>query len=326
MRVKVVLGWIGALSADQRLVLEQLIEGELAAHQPSRTFEFHLASGAGRAWIANARHDRQALLIALLELRESGVWRVYLVDAARSRAIVRELPGETAGNSAALEAVASVVSSAVRALDEGLEIASQPIAEVMGEPAPAAPVPRRLPQRVARELRLAVGLAPALATFAKPAAVTFGAQASLRLVLPCSLLFGVSVIPNWPAHFRSEFGSFDVRRTQSALSLGAESAVGLWRFSVEAGWALELLQRRVLQADAGAAARANINLTRIGAELTASGRYQLSRRLALEFALGGAYFPQHISYTLAPATERVLASPWRATGSALFGLEVSLLQ
>jgi len=155
-RNAVVIGWAGPLDHEQAAALQSLIESELAGHQPDRIIGLYAVRGAAGVWIAGARRNPRALLVALLELRVSGAWRIYLVDAARNRAIVRDLPGEAAGNSAALESVASVVSSAVRALDEGLEIASRPLTEVVGVPArrtATRPHTNRCPRRSPRALR-----------------------------------------------------------------------------------------------------------------------------------------------------------------------------
>jgi hypothetical protein len=324
-RNAVVIGWTGPLALDQAAALQSLLASELAGHRPDRTIGLQTVRGAPEMWIANARRDPRALLVALLELRVSGAWRIYLVDAARNRAIVRDLPGEAAGNSAALESVASVVSSAVRALDEGLEIASRPLAEVVGGPAPEAQDHSRTDAPVVRRVRLGGSVATALSTFAVRSPLTLGLCMSLRLVLPSALLLRLSATPSWPASFQSEYGSFEVQRTQAELSLGVETVRGSWHLSVEGGPAFELLRRRALHAQPGASARDSSNLVRVGPALMLGARYQFSGRLALEMALTGAYFPQRVRYTLAPANESVLGSPWLMTGTARLGLEFSLL-
>lgn len=329
-RTKIVMGYVGDLTSERQAVLQHLLEGQLSALKPAKTLELRAGSSAIWTWLDAARREPQALLVVLLELREPDVWRVYLVDAARSRAIVRELPGEAAGNSAALESIVSVVSSAVRALDEGLEIASQPMAEVMGNPLPVAsgstvpPQPKRLPSEP--PVQLTLGLGTALSTFAERAPLTVGLSGSLRLVLPSGLSFRISALPNLPARFESEFGSFVVQRTQTAFSVGAEATRGAWQFSFDGGPALELLRRRIELPAPGARSSGNTNLVRTGALLTISSRYRVSKRFALALALGGAYFPQPIRYTLLPETDRVLASPWLVTGSVQLGLEFWLLR
>ena len=323
------LGWLGALKPEQSVALRHLLEGELAGLKPARSLELHPASGAIGAWLDTARREPRTLLVALLEVQDSGTWRLYLVDTARARAIVRELPGEALGNSAALETVVSVVSSAVRALDEGLEIASLPVADVMGEPHLAAPdsvptVRQRVPPSV-QEMQLLGSVDGALSTFAPAAPVTLGVRASVRVQFPSGLLLRVSVLPNWPAHFASDVGSFEIQRTQAALAVGAHATRGPWQISGDIGPALEILRRRVLETQPEALSSSSTTLTRTGVELTLATRYRLSPRLALRLAVSGAYFPTQISYTLRPATERVLASPWRATGSVQLGLDFWLL-
>jgi hypothetical protein len=216
------------------------------------------------------------------------------------------------------------VSSAVRALDEGLEIASRPLAEVVGGTPAVAQARSRTDTPVVRHARLSGSVATALSTFATPSTFTLGLYASLRLVLPSLLLLRLSATPNLPAHFQSEFGNFEVQRTQAELSLGAETVRGSWHLSIEGGPALELLRRRALHAQPGATARDSGSAVRAGPALILGARYQLSRRLALEMALAGAYFPQRIRYTLAPANDRLLGSPWLTTGTARLGLEFSL--
>jgi hypothetical protein len=81
-----------------------------------------------------------------------------------------------------------------------------------------------------------------------------------------------------------------------------------------------------LHAQPGASARDNSNLVRVGPALMLGARYQFSRRLALEMALAGAYFPQRVRYTLAPPNDSVLVSPWLMTGTARLGLEFALLE
>jgi len=325
-RNAVVIGWAGPLDHEQAAALQSLIESELAGHQPDRIIGLLAVRGAAGVWIADARRNPRALLVALLELRVSGAWRIYLVDAARNRAIVRDLPGEAAGNSAALESVASVVSSAVRALDEGLEIASRPLTEFVGVPAPGAQDHTRTDAPVVRRARLGGSVATALSTFAVRSPLTLGLCMSLRLGLPSSLLLRLSATPSWPASFQSEYGSFEVQRTQAELSLGVETMRGSWRLSVEGGPAFELLRRRASHAQPGASARDSSNLVRVGPALILGVRYQFSRRLALEMALAGAYFPQRVRYTLVPANESVLGSPWLMTGTARLGLEFVLLE
>jgi hypothetical protein len=324
-RTAVVLGLAGPLDPEGAAALRDLIESDLSGHEPNREITLRRASGAAWVWIASARRDPRALLIGLLELRASGVWRVYLVDAARGRAIVRELPGEAAGNSTALESVASVVSSAIRALDEGLEIGSRPVAEVVGGP-PIVPMAARRQAPSARQAHLDASLSTALSTFSAPSTFTLGLCTSLRLVLPSAFLLGLSVTPSWPTHFQSEFGDFEVQRTQAQLSVGAELRRGSWRLSAEGGPALELLRRRSSRAQPGAHTLESASLSRAGPQLIVGARYQLSKRLALAMALAGAYFPQRIRYTLIPESHRTLASPWAASGMALLGLEFSLVQ
>jgi hypothetical protein len=138
-------------------------------------------------------------------------------------------------------------------------------------------------------------------------------------------LFRVSLLPTWPARFQSEFGNFEVQRTRGELSVGAELSQGAWQFSFDAGPAVELLRRRALSAEPGARSSGNTNLTRLGGELTLTAGLRVSKRFGLELALGGGYFPEQIRYTLSPATDRVLASPWLASASAQLGLDFWLL-
>jgi hypothetical protein len=324
-RSTILMGFVGALLPEQRAELQQLLEGELSRLEPRRALAVTELGAAARHWLASARQDPRAFLIVLLDSHEAGNWRLFLIDAARDRAIARQLPSEAAGNSAALETVVSVVSSAVRALDEGLEIASRPTAEVTGEPAPAAALPRESPSTRMVEMdhpgHLALGLGSALSTLEHQAPLTPGLYASAGLVSASGLSLRATVLRTWPARFESEFGVFELQRTRGALAVGAGVTESAWQFSIEAGPAFELLQRRVREAGPGARSSDDSNFMRLGGALSLSTRYGISKRFALALTFDGAYFPQQVRYTLLPEADRVLAAPWRATFTVQLGLE-----
>lgn len=324
-RPRVLIGVMGSLQATQQTDLTQLVAAELARDGSQQQRQLELRALTDQSALAAMQREAGVLLVVLLDVRAASLWKLYLVDAARSRAISREMPGESRGNLAALEAVASVISSAVRALDEGLEIASQPLAEVVdaSEPQPVSPPRSQSLQRHAA--RFSTSLAAAVASFEDSAVVTAGVWGSLRLPLPPPLMLRVSLAAHWPSELRSRFGSFALQRTQGALSLGISSEGDAWAFSFETGATLELLRRQVLSTSASANSTTNTALLRAGALAMLGSRYRLGRRWALEFGLGVAYFPRRVRYTLVPFGDQALASPWPVVGLSQLGLEFSWL-
>ena len=322
-RTRVLIGFLGSLQAAQQTDLTQLLAAELSRDGSERQRELELRAVSEQSAMADMQREAKVLLVVLLDVRAASPWKLYLVDAARSRAISREMPGESRGNLAALEAVASVISSAVRALDEGLEIASQPLADVVGASEPLPRLPLQMRDGTRRAARVSTSLAAALASFEDSAKVTAGVWSSLRLSLPAPLMLRLSLAAHWPAELQSPVGSFALQRTQGALSLGVGTERGSWAFSFETGPTLELLRRRVLTTGASATSTRNTALLRAGALAMLGGRYRLGTRWAFELGLGIAYFPRRVRYTLLPFGDAALASPWPVVGLSQLGLEFS---
>lgn len=143
------LVWVQLASPEaetQAENLEALLSFDL--ERLGMSAEIGIASGSLVTWLADARRDPEALLLVALDARRAERWRVLLVDAERSRAVLREIPGGVAADAAALEAVASIVTSAAAALGEGLEVGSRSIDEVVEEEVARE---RPIEEEVARE-------------------------------------------------------------------------------------------------------------------------------------------------------------------------------
>ena len=129
-RTSVVLGIVGLRADALRGSLVGLLRAELA--EMSLSLVERPPSRQLSTWASHAVRSEDTLLAILLDARSDQGWRVVVIDAARERAIVRDLPGGIEQDAASIEAVVSIAVSAAGALREGLEVASSPLEAVVG--------------------------------------------------------------------------------------------------------------------------------------------------------------------------------------------------
>jgi hypothetical protein len=311
--------------------LTRLLEPEMAHAQLSlNVSEQNMAL---RVWVDSERKDPHALLVAALDVQQSEGWRLVLVDAARGRAVIRDLPGGVARDRAALEAVGNMIASAAHALQEGLEVASRSVDDALSEPAspkdvapppvtsPPPPPPVRSPFRV----RGAAGFG--LASFERRAAVSYGISVELAALVE---QFGVqlTLARYGPQELTTTPGSFEIDRTAFSVAALARREWGALAGEVGIGAAGELLQRSATVANSAAPATPMVggsDLVRYGPLLELAGRLRVAPYLALSVGSGLSYFPQRISYLESDTTTRTtLASPWLVVAFGRVAFEVLL--
>ncbi len=328
-RARVVLRVDGALSKAQRDALATLLEVDF--RRRNLTLSIETPSGDVREWVDRARTDEQTLLVAVLDASRPGNWQLSIVDASRGRAINRSLVGGVEANAAALEAVASIVSSAASALQDGLEVASKPIDEVVGTKQPNAPVnvpvpvpvpvPDTSPLPPSPKLTLQSSLALATASFSDGAPLTYGLSLSIGFNLSSvsARLFGTGYLP---ARIDTALGDFNVHRTTAGISVGPTFAWGALELEPEGSVVAELLRRTDAAASVDASTSADRTLHRIGAMIDLRIRYRLGGPFAIEWMAGGAYFGQRVRFLAANPQLSELAVPWPWVVSSQVGLEV----
>ena len=312
--------------------LTRLLAPEMAHAQ--LTLRVSQPTMALRVWADNERTDPHTLLVAALDVQKGDSWRLVLVDAARGRALVRELPGGVARDRAALEAVGSMVASAAHALQEGLELASRSVDDALSEaatptrhevsPAPAISPPPTVANRV--RARGAAGLS--VASFERSAPISYGVGVELAVLIEH---FGIQLtLARYRPRLNTNAGSFDIDRTAIAMATVARREWGALAGEVGIGAAGELLQRDGAVANGAAAATPMLggsNLVRCGPLLELAGRLRLASHLSLSMGSGWSYFPQRIRYLESgpnSTTMTTLASPWPVVAFGRIALEVLL--
>jgi len=330
-RVEVVVGMTGPLSGEVRGELRRLLEVELRAQ--GLVLVERDPDAALSAWAEQASQDERTLLAVLLDARERKGWRVVVIDAARARAIARQLSGGIEENAASIEAVVSIVLSASSALREGLEVASSLVDDVVGgepaapSPPPKAPrpaEPRAIPAPIdPGETVVRVALGSSIATFSSAAPATWGASAALGLTFRSSVEFTASAAYYLPVTVDSAFGNFELDRATAALSGGPMLLEGRFGLTPEAGVCLEWLRRSATHAEAGVSATAEQSVQRWGALLALRSRYRVIAPLSVELRAGAAYFAQSVEF-VAKSPENVrLADIAPAVFFGSLGLEAA---
>jgi hypothetical protein len=329
-RTRVVVRVEGGLSKAQRDALATLLDVDFRRRDLTLSME---TSGEDvRKWIDRARADDQTLLVAILDVSRPGSWRLFIVDAARGRAITRPLVGGVEANAAALEAVASIVSSAANALQDGLEVASKPIDEVVAraeskpspptatEPVLPAPASEPPPPAPAKFVLRSV-LAAAAASFTKAAPIAGGLSASIgvRYQSLSVRLFGARYLP---ARIETAVGDFSVHRTDGGISFGPTFTWGRVEMEPEAGFVGELLRRTDAAAGLDASPGGDRTLHRIGAMADVRLRYSLGGPFAVEWMVGASYLAPQVRFLAAGAQISELAVPWPWTVGSQIGVEV----
>lgn len=332
-RSEVLFGVIGPIDDVVRGELRRLLEAELRA--AGLTLIERDPPGAAAQWAEEAAHGQRTLLVVLLDARDDTGWRLVVIDAARSRAIARQLPGGIEQNAASVEAVVSIVSSASSALVEGLEVASSPVDSVLGSPTKEQPVraiqapPSRdapAPKSALRERRTSLLFAagPSVATLSSAASVTAGASvvlgASIRDVVEVRGTFAY----HWPVTVASELGEFELDRRFAALSAGPSLLSGPFGLTPEAGVCVEWLRRDEADARPGANGSEARTHARWGGLLTLRGRYRFTRALSLEAVAGAAYFGQAVHFVVENASRDRISDVGRTTFHGQLGLQIAL--
>ncbi len=328
MRTLLVVRLEGALGEAREAALESLLRSELS----SAGVEVSLArSDEPRlAWTARARRDRRVLVLGILDARDEGAWRLYVIDAARGRAIVRRLPGGLAADAAALEGVSAILSSAVAAVREGLEVASAPVEEVVGglpaeKRAASPPPPARAPlddERVETEpsstgalfrpFAAALARGSTLASRVVPGgAVRLGlSHGRLRLSLDASY--------DTRATVTTPLGEFDLERWLLGLKAGYVLLLGELSLEPRLGTGAELLSRRGTMPEAGVSASGDRSYARFTAFAGVWLGVPLGAAVALELGAEAAFAPRKVRFVTESGAE--LDSLSRFTGVAAAGL------
>jgi hypothetical protein len=321
-RTRVVLRIEGELSKAQREALAALLNVDFRRRELALSIE--TVGGSLREWIDRARSDEETLLIAVLDASRSDSWQLTIVDASRGRALSRPLAGGVEANAAALEAVASIVSSAANALKDGLEVASKPIDEVVAGPAkPSAPIviePAVEPPALTR-LLIRGALAGAASSFANGASITGGFSAAIGLSYSSFTvrIFGARYLP---ARLDTAWGSFDVHRTFGGISVGPTFRWGRLEIEPEGAVIGELLRRTDAVAGFEVFVRGDRSLHRFGAMIDLRIRFGLGGPFAVEWVAGGGYLAPSVRFLAANPELSELAVPWPWVVTTQLGVEV----
>jgi hypothetical protein len=328
-RHRVLLGLAGELGASERDALSALLEPEL--ERAGLKLAVEPVNQPISAFAERGRRDPSLLLLAVLDARRADHIELYIVDAERGRAVVRRLPGGLAANSAALEAVASILLSATDALSEGLEVASLPVESVM--PATTSPEGARRPSPQSGEsalgpaphgpVRLSLGAGVAVATFGDSAPLSAGATAWLAATLPSKFTFRLSGAAFLPTDFETDVGDFSLRRFELGASANYWLGTGPLFVAPELGLIQEFFRRSATSPAAGVNASDAAWSYRTGALAGARARYCVARELCLVLSAASAFFPSRVRIVAAVPEALELAAPsrWVLLGRA--GAELS---
>jgi hypothetical protein len=330
----VVLGIVGLRTEAARGSLVGLLRAELAemrlslVERPPSTELF--------AWASDAVHSETTLLAILLDTRSDEGWRLVVIDAARSRAVVRDLPGGIQQDAASIEAVVSIAVSAANALLEGLEVASSPLEAVVGgSPAKASSSRHAAGGESAAEqdessagrrrpssfLRGTVGAS--IASFSPQVVTTQGLALSLGISWRTQLEARVFGTLFWPATIHTALGEFSVRRALFGVAAGPVLELGTFSVVPEAGIVAERLQRSETMPVVGVVATEAQPLYRVGGLLALRLRLPLIRPLSAELFAGAAYFGRRAQFsTTGPGASR-LADVWPVAAVTQLGLDVA---
>ena len=328
-RTEVVFGTIG-IRAQARDSLISLLAAELRGMRLS--LEEDQPQLPLSVWANQATHSERVLAAILLDGRSEQGWRVIVIDAARGRAIVRALPGGIRDDAASIEAVVSIIVSAASALHEGLEVASTPLAAVVGGPlAPPAPP---APPSTSRTVEGPAALRPenwafrgavdaSVASFAPAVPTTLGVGLALGLSFRARFearAFGTVFLPSLMS---TPLGEFHVARALVGAAAGPVFKAPAFSFAPEAGVVAERTRRYDAAAGAGVFATESSALYRVGALLALRLRHTLVRPLSVELVTGTVYFGRRLQFTARSAENSWSESAWPAVAFAQLGLEIA---
>jgi hypothetical protein len=330
-RTEVVFGTIGIGAHPVRVSLVALLEAEL------RGMSLSLVEGQPAEplseWASKATRSGRVLAVIFLDGRSEQGWRLVIIDAARGRAIVRALPGGIRDDAASIEAVASIVVSAASALREGLEVASMPLAAVVGSSAksplpppttdpvreePSTPTEsRREPWAVRGQIGATVAsfspAAPTMEGLALALGVSFNARVEARA-------FGTAFLP---ALIRGPLGEFRVARTFLGAAAGPVFRAPTFSFAAEAGFVGERVGRHDATPAAGVLGTEPRAVYRFGGVLALRLRHTLLRPLSIELVTGGIYFGRRLQFTAKSADSSWSETVWPTVAFAQLGLEIA---
>lgn len=330
-RTEVVLGIVGPPAEALRGSLMSLLRAELA--EMSLTVVERAPSHEVSAWADEAVRSERTLLAILLDARSDQGWRVVVIDAARARAIVRDLPGGIRQDAASIEAVVSIALSAAGALRDGLEVASSPLETVVGSsPVRMESRPSNAARDVARSttsprsaersfLRGSVGASSA--SFSPQALTTNGLALSLGVNWRARLEARVFGTLFWPVAIRTALGEFEVNRALLGAAAGPALQLGTLSLVPEAGVIAERLRRSATMPAEGILASEAKPLHRLGVVLALRLRLPLFRPLSAELAAGAAYFGRRAQFSSTGPGASPLAEVWPVAAIAQLGLDVA---
>lgn|GEM_PF-4929544 len=330
-RTELVFGTIGIGAEHVRVSLVGLLEAELRGIRLSLV-ESQPAEPLAE-WAHKATRSKHALAVIFLDGRSEQGWRLVIIDAARGRAIVRALPGGIRDDAASVEAVASIVVSAASALREGLEVASLPLAVVVGgssesplpppsavsvrEQAPTPTPPRREPWRMRGQVAASVASFSPSAPTMEGLALALGASFHDRVE---ARVFGTAFLP---ASIHGPLGEFRVARTSLGVAAGPVFRAPTFSFAAEAGFVGERLGRHDATPAAGFLATQPRALYRFGGVLALRLRRTLLRPLSVELVTGGIYFGRRLQFTARSADSSWSETVWPTVAFAQLGLEIA---
>jgi len=298
----------GPLDPEREAALSALLGSQLSSTRTTLTVE--RSTLPFLAWTDKARRDPRALVLGIVDVRDPESWALYVVDAARGRAIVRRLPG-AGTNAAALEEVSAILSSAVAAMREGLEVASTPVEAVVADeppralpppPPPEPDPPSNEPKEPDRDERSDEPALFSAAAFVRGATLTpdpvFGVEAELGIALPLALRLSLGGAYDFPAGVTTTLGAFDLQRSLAGIRLGPVFSLG--RFGVEPrlGAGAEIVHRSNAVPAPGAVAQPDQTHARFAAFLGVHAKFAVVEDLlAVALGLEGSYAPQALRFT-----------------------------
>lgn len=330
-RTKVVFGTLGIGAQPVHGGLVALLQTELGAMSLSLV-EDQPAEPLS-AWASKAAGSGRVLAVILLDGRSEQGWRLVIIDPARGRAAVRALPGGIRDDAASVEAVASIVVSAASALREGLEVASTPLAAVVGDsskplqslPAAGTTNTRAHAAAVSRSPRWAGRgqIGATVASFSPSAPTMQGVTLALGVSLPAGLearVFGTAFLPSL---MRSPLGEFRVGRTFLGVAAGPSFRAGGLSFAPEAGVVGERLRRYDARPTPGVSSTESRALYRFGGLFAVRLRHTLLPPLSIEIVTGAIYFGRRLQFTAQSAENSSSERVWPAVAFAQLGLEIA---
>jgi hypothetical protein len=291
-------------------------------------------SESDTAWFTHAREEAPVLL-ASVDVSATTGWRVFLLDPKGGRGSVRELGADAEGNAAMLEALASVVVSAARALSQADELEAAPLDEsVPGrpresaavssvDPGPALDPPVAADPPTAKRWLLHAALGLSSATFARDQPATFGPRLDLGVEHDGAFAVDVDASRHLDAHFATPFGDFALTRSLASLRAGPVLSPGTWTLVPQLCGSVEWLQRGRGQGATDQVATPGRDSLRFGFGGMLGARVRVWGRLAFEAAIDGVFFPQPLRLT-ADSGRELLAAPWSGRAGAFVGLGVQL--